>query len=343
MSERPAWLPYLWMLCGCVTFAFMSLFASVLGLEHHFDWRVIALCRSGLATLFALALCIQGRAPLVVWRPRILWLRSFAGSASLCCTFYALTHLPVSEVLVLTFTFPIWVAVLSWPLTGEVPEKSAWVSALAGVVGVVLIQQPHAGGNPIAALVALFAALATAVAMLGLHRLQGVDPRAIVVHFSAVSTVFIVVALLFVKTPTPAELVADRAALLLLLGVGLTATVGQVFLTMAFASGPPSKVSVVGLTQVLFVMALEQLWAPRTYNATTLLGMALVLAPTGWVLWRSRRKTQVAVEPDRAAVGQPLVKNEAVTASAGLVSRGKSRNPWGHHHSRPGKNTVGGG
>jgi drug/metabolite transporter (DMT)-like permease len=288
------------MLCGCVAFAFMSLFASVLGLQYHCDWRVIALFRSGLATVFALALCLQGRAPLVVFRPRILWLRSFAGSASLCCTFYALTHLPVAEVLVLTYTFPIWVALLSWPLTREVPDRSAWLSALAGVMGVVVIQQPHDGGDYVAALFALIAALATSVAMLGLHRLHGVDPRAIVVHFSAVSTLFIVAALCFVKTPAHAELVPDGVALLLLCGVGLTATVGQVFLTMAFASGPPAKVSVVGLTQILFVMALEQLWAPRSYDVTTLAGMVLVLAPTGWVLWHSRRPSQIAVNLDEA-------------------------------------------
>jgi drug/metabolite transporter (DMT)-like permease len=309
------------MLCGCVAFAFMSTFASVLGRQYHCDWRVIALFRSGLATLFALILCIQGRAPLVLFRPAILWVRSFAGSASLCCTFYALTHLPVSETLVLTNTFPIWVALLSWPLTGEVPDRSAWISAIAGVVGIVLIQQPHEGADPSAAVVALLASLATAVAMLGLHRLHGIDPRAIVVHFSAVSTVFIVVALCLSKTPLP-DLVLDSSPALLLLAVGLTATVGQLFLTMAFASGPPAKVSVVGLTQVLFVFVLEQFWAPRPYNLTTLLGMALVLAPTGWVLWHGGRHRRSVEAPDPSGPFVPLVQEETAAASAGLVKRG---------------------
>jgi hypothetical protein len=42
---------------------------------------------------------------------------SIAGSISLVCGFYAMTHYPVSEVLTLTNMFPLWVAVLSLPLT----------------------------------------------------------------------------------------------------------------------------------------------------------------------------------------------------------------------------------
>ena len=90
------------------------------------------------------------------------------------------------------------------------------------------------------------------------------------------------------------ELVPNRMALLLLLGVGFTATVGQLFLTKAYAEGSLSNVSVVGLTKVLFGMALEQLWAPRVYGARTISGIVLVLALTGWMLWRGQRKDPVA-------------------------------------------------
>ena len=39
---------------------------------------------------------------LVVFDPPTLWVRSLAGSFSLVCTFYAMTRLPVAEVLTLT-------------------------------------------------------------------------------------------------------------------------------------------------------------------------------------------------------------------------------------------------
>ena len=51
---------------------------------------------------------------LVFWRPRTLWVRSLAGSFSLVCSFYALSRLPVGDVVTLTSTYPLWILVLSW-------------------------------------------------------------------------------------------------------------------------------------------------------------------------------------------------------------------------------------
>src|SRR5262245_11530267 len=99
------------MLCGCVAFALMGTLAHALG--PRCDWQVIALARSGLALTFAAGLAWTAGVRLVFWRPRVLWVRSLAGSVSLVCTFFALTRLPVSDVLTLTNLFPVWVAILS--------------------------------------------------------------------------------------------------------------------------------------------------------------------------------------------------------------------------------------
>ena len=73
-------------------------------------------------------------------------------------------------------------------------------------------------------------------------------------------------------------------ALALLMGVGVCATIGQVFLTKAFAAGPPAKVSVVALTQVAFGMGLDLLDESYTFSLLRPIGVALVLAPTAWLI-----------------------------------------------------------
>src|SRR5438093_7025097 len=191
---RASLSPYLFMLAGCMAFAVMSTLAHALGSTC--DWQVIALTRSSLAFLFATILALSAGVRLVFWRRRTLWMRSLAGSLSLIGTFFALTRLPVSDVLTLTNTFPIWVAFLSWPLLGEVPAGRVWLAAACGVAGIILIQQPHFAEGNFASLVALASSVSTAFAMIGLHRLQGIDARAIVVHFSGVSLLFCVAALL---------------------------------------------------------------------------------------------------------------------------------------------------
>jgi drug/metabolite transporter (DMT)-like permease len=248
------------------------------------DWQVTAFARSAQALVFvALWMGITGVRP-VFWRPRILWLRSLAGSMSLICNFYALPRLPVADVLTLSNLFPIWVALLSWPLEGKAPTIGVCLSVVAGLTGVVLIQPPSLSGETIAALVALAASFFTAVAMMGLHRLDGVDPRAVVVHFSAVSLIFCTAALFVFPRDTSLPSMWNARTLGMLVGVGAAATVGQLFLTKAFAAGPPAKVAVVGLSQVVFAMVVEVVLLDQAYSPTNLAGMALVMAPTAWLM-----------------------------------------------------------
>lgn len=223
---------------------------------------------------------------LPIWKPGILWLRSIAGSLSLVCTFFSLTRLPSSDVMTLTNIFPVWVALASWPLLGHRPTVSVWVCISVALTGVVLVLQPHFDEGNLATLVALSASVTTTIAMLGLHKLHGVDPRAIVWHFSGVSFLFSFGSM-WLFNVSPAGAVSHDPSLgswLGLLGVGASALVGQFCLTKAFTTGTPSKVSVVGLTQVGFTMLLEILFVNRSYSVATLAGMSLVLAPTAWLL-----------------------------------------------------------
>src|SRR6266851_9919908 len=79
--KRGTVLPYFWMLYGSLSFALMGTLTHAL--RARCDWQVTAFLRSGLALVFiAVWMAATGIRP-VVWRPRILWLRSFAGSMSL--------------------------------------------------------------------------------------------------------------------------------------------------------------------------------------------------------------------------------------------------------------------
>lgn len=273
--------PYLYMLLGSFSFAVMGAFAHAAGKVC--PWQVVALFRGLLVFLMIGSAAVATRTKLVVWRPRILWMRSIAGSISLVCSFYALTRLPVSTVLTLTNTFPVWVAVLSWPMLGVLPSPRVWLAVLAGVVGVWFIQHPQGDGPELAMLVALTASFATAVAMLGLHQLHELDARAVVVHFAFVATIFCVAAI-WVFPWTPGELpIWHWQIVLLLLGIGVTASIGQLLLTKAFTTGDPSKVSVIGLTQVVFALLFDVM-QDHPIEWQTLVGMGLVIAPTAWVM-----------------------------------------------------------
>lgn len=282
-SRMTAARPYLLILLSALAFASMT--ACGHALHGRCDWRVTTIARSGLVFLFALWIALRRRAALVFFAPRTLWMRSIVGSISMLFTFYAMDRLPVGTLLTLTNTFPLWVTLLAWPVLGDRPTIGFGLALVSGLIGVVLIERPQAGTIRPETIAALIASLATAVVMLGLHRLRFVDPLAIVVHFSGVATVIVTgFAILTSDGPIDLNSLRNPTTALLLAGVGLLATAGQIAMTMAFGSGSPQALSVVLLSQVLFAIGLDWLFWGRTLDLAAGLGTLMILAPVAWLV-----------------------------------------------------------
>ena len=241
------------MLLGSFVFSIMAAFAHVLG--DQVDWQIVALARSGVAFALAILLAWLGGGRLV---------------------------------------FPVWLAVLSWPMLGERPGIDVWMASILGVVGVALIKQPWSRGDLaidwLPLLAAFMAAWSTALAMLGLNRLGHIDTRAVVAHFSGVGILFALGAMLLFPREHLETSVTAGSVPWLLAGVGLTATAGQLCLTRAFTTGKASRVAVVGLSQVLFAVAIDWLFFHKPVNALAMLGMVLVVVPTAHVIMQRDRK-----------------------------------------------------
>ena len=152
------------------------------------------------------------------------------------------------------------------------------------VVGIVFIQQPHFQDGKFACLMALIGAVTTSIAMLGLSRLQSVDPRAIVVHFSAVASVSTLTLLLATGPNDSFAPLGNTQVLSLLLMIGVGGVLGQIGMTMAFAKGHATRISVVALSQILFGLLFDLVLWNRRFNWISLFGMMLVIAPTAWLL-----------------------------------------------------------
>lgn len=275
------------MVLGSFAFALLGAVAHLL--RSRCDWQVIVLARAGLQLTFAAALALLAGVPVVRWTPGTLWARSIAGSIAMVCLFFAYTRLPVADVLTLVNMFPIWVALLSWPVLRRVPSLSVWLAVASGTIGVVLMQQPQFAAGNFAALAALASSLFTAIAMIALNQLQEIDARTIIVHFSAVTLVVCTVSLFSFERQFEMGTDLEAVTLLLLLCVGVLAVFYQLLLTKAFTAGDATKVSVVNLSQIVFALVFDVLLFDRAMSWLTLVGMALVVVPTAWLMLEPSR------------------------------------------------------
>lgn len=297
------------MLAGAAAFAVMSELATVVNQDCH--WTVVALARTAFALAFTFSLAKVRRIPLVFWRPRTLWLRSIAGSVSLMCAFYAFKNLPASDVVVITNMFPIWVAILSWPMLGERPSPGVWPAVFCSVAGAALVNFPidaaattttasevvgqdRIGG----AVAACISSLLSAVVVIGLNLLQNVPSQAVVVHFSGVATAFCLALMPWTGVEASHFTTLSPWIWIKLIGLGFFASIGQILLTKSFAIGPASKVAVVALSQVVFCYVFELGLLGRRFQWQSLAGMMLIVVPTAWMLLRG--------EVSRAARAQPV-------------------------------------
>ncbi len=218
------------------------------------------------------------RAGLIPWgtNRRGLIFRGFLGFGGLAGYYAALALLPLADATTIQQIVPLLTAFLAWRVLGE---RVGWATAFAlacGIAGVLVIVHPSgAGTDPRGVAIALGAAVCSAIAYVTVRQLSKREhPLVIVFYFPLVATPLAIPwALADWVTPSPLDVV-------LLLAIGITTQVGQVFLTMGLAIERVGRATVVGYLQIVFAI----LWQLAIFGdfptLATLGGAALIIGGT---------------------------------------------------------------
>lgn len=262
-------------------FSVMSLLVRVAGAR--IGSQEVVLLR-GVVTVLATSWMLR-RAGVRDWRGKrrgLLLLRAGLGFAALSCFYYALVHLPLADATTIQYTNPVWTALIAAWYLDERMGRGEVALVLASLAGVVLIARPAAlfGGAgvrlpPFAVAVALLGALCSAGAYVAVRKLGATEhPLVIVLYF----TLFTVPAaipgtLLDPVWPTPAEWLA-------LLGVGLAAQAGQVYLTRGLQLERAGRATSVGYLQIVFAALWGVLFFRELPDAWGIAGAATIVGST---------------------------------------------------------------
>jgi len=220
-------------------------------------------------------------------RPGLQALRGLSSSLILICGFYAIVHLPLSQMSAITFSRPLFVLVLAALFLGERIRLFRTMATLAGFIGVLIIIRPGAGMEP-AALIAVLAAVFIAVNVTLVRILTRTDKVATMVFYPAlIQTIVLAIPAAAVwQTPT-----WEQAGLLL--GVGMAGTLTQACVVRAYSYAETSAMAPFDYTRLLFATLVGYFIFEEVPDMWTGVGSAILIGATFYI---ARRETKLARE-----------------------------------------------
>lgn len=224
----------------------------------------------GLLALFPLLPKLR-RQSLTTQQPLLHLARAVFGLSAMACYFFAISQLRLADAVLLSFSAPLFIPWIAHLWLGEPVARGLGVAALVGFSGIALILKPDSGILHGGALVGVAAGVFAAVAMVCVRRLTFSEPATrVVFYYSVACTLISAVPLIwFWQTP-------DTDAWLLLIGMGVFATAGQLLLTRGYALVPAARVGPFSYLAVVFAALFGwALWG-EIPDTTSLMGAILV-------------------------------------------------------------------
>ncbi len=205
-----------------------------------------------------------------------LFLRAAFGTVGIFSNFYAISHIPLCDALMLNKTAPFFTVVFSWLFIGERISLRQGLCILGAMLGVALVVRPGFAHLPLwPAAAGLIGGLSAGAAYACVRELgiMKADGRFIVLFFSAFSCLASVPFMAADFTPMTLAQVA------ILIGAGASAAIGQFGITAAYRLAEPRSIAVFDYTNVIFAAILGCLFLGQSApDAVTILGFAVIIA-----------------------------------------------------------------
>jgi drug/metabolite transporter (DMT)-like permease len=179
----------------------------------------------------------------------------------------------LADAVLLNYSLPIFIPFVESVWLGEAFPRRLWIPVVVGFLGVLVILRPGSGLMEPVALLGVASALFAAVAQVGVRRLTRTEPVTRIVFYFAIIATFLSALPTAVSWRAPHGLVWLAAA-----AMGLTATLGQLAMTRAYAHAPASQVGPFIYSSVVFAAALDWLFWRKLPDAFTVAGGGLVVA-----------------------------------------------------------------
>jgi len=274
----------LYMLLASFFFAVMGAFAkltsdSMSSLEVVFFRNVFGVALVGYAVLKK-PMQHQGG------RPFLLFFRGFMGFVALLAFFYNIAHIPLGDAMTFSKTSPIFTAIFAWLFLQERMSREAWLAVFVGFGGIILITSPTGLTLSKTDWLGIFSGIGAALAYTSVRELKKYyDTRAIVLSFMGVGTAGPLILLAVSPYINAPELdfmlgrfvMPEGITWFYVAGMGLFATLAQLYMTKAYGESQAGIVGAVSYTNIVFSIGVGLLLGDALPDFITLFGIIMII------------------------------------------------------------------
>ena len=212
--------------------------------------------------------------------------RCLIGIISMMCGFWAIVHLPLAEAVAISYSTPLFVTILAVLFLGEVVGMRRWSAVLAGFLGVLIIMQPGSHSFNADMMIALMAAVMSAIVAISFKVLSRTEKADAIVIFTTMLWVpmSLVPALFVWEWPV-------GITWLWIIAAGFFGTTAHLCWTRALKLGDASMLTPISFFQVPVVAVGAWLIFDEKIGAMALLGASIIFIANAYI---ARREAQLA-------------------------------------------------
>ncbi|HUF44376.1 MAG TPA: DMT family transporter [Aestuariivirgaceae bacterium] len=288
---------------GIAVFSIQDLIIKLLSGDYPLHQAMVIRSLTALPLLLLLVVLDGGVRMLVSPRPGLMIGRGIIMFSAYVSFYLGLAALPIAKSVVLYFTAPLFITILSVVMLGETVGPRRWAAVAIGFAGVLVMVRPGSQFFEWASLLPLYSGLAYAVSQVLTRKLGAVERASTMTFYG--NGVFLlggaVLAAMFwsgdmasAEHPSLAFLIRGwvwptPVDFLLMAGCGIVAAAALTLLTQAYRVAPVNTVAPFEYTAVIWGTLYGWLFWHELPAANTWLGMAIIIGAGLYVLYRERQ------------------------------------------------------
>ena len=220
-------------------------------------------------------------------------LRGVINIGAMLMFFTALSISPLAKVTALSFTAPVFMAILAVLVLGERFRIYRWLAILFGFAGMLIILRPGIVAIDTGALLVTGAAALWAVAMIIIKILSRTDSSLTIVAYMGIFLgVFSVFPALWVWQPFGFE------TLCWMVLIGLFGTIAQMTLSQALKETDPTALMPFDFLKLIWTAIIGAWFFAEIPDVFTWIGAAVIFSSGLFIAYRERQAKQAIVSPE---------------------------------------------